>query len=84
MPDFRFVLFRFVSLIDASCGIDRKLSGARLKDEALEVFGKWQTDQYVPPEAKNGVVPRNEYGNVDLFKECMLPKGTVHMKREHE
>lgn len=57
-----------------------KLSGARLKDEALEVFGKWQTDQYVPPEAKNGIVPRNEYGNVDLFKECMLPKGTVHIQ----
>ncbi|XP_015520147.2 DNA repair protein complementing XP-C cells homolog isoform X1 [Neodiprion lecontei] len=57
-----------------------KLSGARLKDESLEVFGKWQTDPYVPPEAKDGIVPRNEYGNVDLFKQCMLPKGTVHIQ----
>ncbi|XP_012250520.2 DNA repair protein complementing XP-C cells homolog isoform X1 [Athalia rosae] len=57
-----------------------KLSGARLEDENLEVFGKWQTDEYVPPEAKDGIVPRNEYGNVDLFKDCMLPKGTVHMR----
>ncbi|RLU19134.1 hypothetical protein DMN91_009492 [Ooceraea biroi] len=56
-----------------------KLSGMRLKDSALELFGEWQTMDYEPPEAKNGIVPRNEYGNVDLFKKCMLPKGTVHI-----
>ncbi|KYM95509.1 DNA repair protein complementing XP-C cells like protein [Cyphomyrmex costatus] len=56
-----------------------KLSGMRLKDSALELFGEWQTTDYVPPEAKDGIVPRNEYGNVDLFKKCMLPKGTVHI-----
>ncbi|XP_050463261.1 DNA repair protein complementing XP-C cells homolog [Cataglyphis hispanica] len=56
-----------------------KLSGMRLKDCTLELFGEWQTTEYEPPEAKNGIVPRNEYGNVDLFKKCMLPKGTVHI-----
>ncbi|KAG5336450.1 XPC protein, partial [Acromyrmex charruanus] len=56
-----------------------KLSGMRLKDSALELFGEWQTTDYVPPEARDGIVPRNEYGNVDLFKKCMLPKGTVHI-----
>ncbi|KAL0111899.1 hypothetical protein PUN28_013245 [Cardiocondyla obscurior] len=56
-----------------------KLSGMKLKDTALELFGEWQTTDYDPPEAKNGIVPRNEYGNVDLFKKCMLPKGTVHI-----
>ncbi|EFN78138.1 DNA-repair protein complementing XP-C cells-like protein [Harpegnathos saltator] len=56
-----------------------KLSGLRIKDTLLELFGKWQTTDYVPPEAKDGIVPRNEYGNVDLFKMCMLPKGTVHI-----
>ena len=53
-----------------------------IKDQPLELFGKWQTTQYVPPVAKDGKVPRNEYGNVDLFKECMLPKGTVHIDRK--
>jgi len=38
--------------------------------------------EYEPPEAKDGIVPRNEYGNVDLFKKCMLPKGTVHINRK--
>lgn len=56
-----------------------KLSGMKLKDSALELFGEWQTVEYDPPEAKNGIVPRNEYGSVDLFKKSMLPKGTVHI-----
>ncbi|KAF3420459.1 hypothetical protein E2986_07657 [Frieseomelitta varia] len=56
-----------------------KLSGLKIKDSPLEVFGEWQTMEYEPPVAKDGIVPRNEYGNVDLFKQCMLPKGTVHI-----
>lgn len=47
--------------------------------KALELFGKWQTMEYEPPVAKDGIVPRNEYGNVDLFQPSMLPKGTVHI-----
>jgi hypothetical protein len=45
----------------------------------LELFGEWQTSTYVPPVAKNGVVPCNEYGNVDLFRPEMLPIGCVHI-----
>ncbi|KAJ8963833.1 hypothetical protein NQ314_005348 [Rhamnusium bicolor] len=39
-----------------------------------------KTMDYEPPTAENGVVPRNAFGNVELFKACMLPKGTVHLK----
>ncbi|XP_050099964.1 DNA repair protein complementing XP-C cells homolog [Anopheles aquasalis] len=46
----------------------------------LELFGYWQTEDYVPPEPVNGIVPRNAYGNIEIFKDCMLPKGTVHLK----
>lgn len=48
-------------------------------EKPLEVFGEWQVEDYVPPVAKDGKVPRNEYGNVELFKPSMLPKGTVHL-----
>jgi len=48
--------------------------GSMVKDEPLEVFGRWQTELYIPPPAVNGKVPRNEYGNVELFKPWMLPK----------
>lgn len=53
-----------------------------IKDQPLEIFGYWQTEDYEPPTAENGIVPRNAYGNVELFKECMLPKKTVHLRRE--
>ena len=56
-----------------------RMSGQMLKDQPLEIFGKWQTELYIPPPAKDGKVPRNEYGNVELFQPWMLPKGTVHI-----
>lgn len=34
----------------------------------------------MPPVAVDGIVPRNSYGNVELFQECMLPFGTVYLK----
>ena len=48
----------------------------------LEIFGPWQNQDYDPPTAENGIVPKNAFGNVDLFKPCMLPKGCVHLKRK--
>uniref|UniRef100_A0A3Q2XL55 Xeroderma pigmentosum, complementation group C n=1 Tax=Hippocampus comes TaxID=109280 RepID=A0A3Q2XL55_HIPCM len=51
------------------------------KDENdLALFGEWQTEAYQPPIAVNGKVPRNDYGNVYLFKACMLPVGCVHLR----
>uniref|UniRef100_A0A665T0J5 Xeroderma pigmentosum, complementation group C n=1 Tax=Echeneis naucrates TaxID=173247 RepID=A0A665T0J5_ECHNA len=51
------------------------------KDEKdLPLFGEWQTEEYQPPIAVDGKVPRNDYGNVYLFKPCMLPIGCVHLR----
>ncbi|XP_025207010.1 LOW QUALITY PROTEIN: DNA repair protein complementing XP-C cells [Melanaphis sacchari] len=55
-------------------------NGVRTDPPPLELFGFWQTEPYSPPTATNGQVPRNCYGNVDLFKPCMLPIGTVHLQ----
>ncbi|KHN96689.1 Rad4 family protein [Metarhizium album ARSEF 1941] len=38
-----------------------------------------QTDWIIPPPIRNGVIPKNEYGNIDLFVEHMLPKGAAHV-----
>lgn len=48
--------------------------------EMLDLFGEWQTKPFEPPVAKDGIVPRNAYGNVELFQLCMIPKGTVHLR----
>jgi len=61
-----------------------QMTGQLVKDLPLEVFGFWQVEDYVPPPAVNGKVPRNEYGNVELYKPCMLPKGTVHLQRKFQ
>ena len=52
----------------------------RETNQMLGLFGQWQTEIYVAPPASDGVVPKNSYGNVDLFKPWMLPQGTVHLK----
>ncbi|XP_055605797.1 DNA repair protein complementing XP-C cells homolog isoform X1 [Uranotaenia lowii] len=59
-----------------------KVVWSKLKREKteLELFGRWQTEEYIPPEPVDGRVPRNAFGNIELFKACMLPKGTVHLK----
>lgn len=57
-----------------------KYTGELIRDLPLELFGEWQTEPYEPPEAKDGKVPRNCYGNVDMYQECMLPKGCTWLK----
>ncbi len=56
-----------------------RVNATVIKDQPLDIFGHWQTELFVPPPAENGKVPRNEYGNVELFQPWMLPKGTVHV-----
>lgn len=46
----------------------------------LDLYGYWQTKEYEPPHAECGRVPRNEFGNVELFQPQMLPRGCVHLR----
>lgn len=45
----------------------------------LDLYGYWQTEPYVPPEVVDGRIPRNEHGNIYMYKASMLPKGCVHL-----
>lgn len=38
-----------------------------------------QTDWIIPPPIENGIIPKNQYGNIDLFVEHMLPEGASHI-----
>ncbi|KAF9874636.1 rad4 family protein [Colletotrichum karsti] len=38
-----------------------------------------QTDWIIPPPIKDGIIPKNGYGNIDLFAEHMCPEGAVHV-----
>ncbi|KAJ4270144.1 hypothetical protein NW762_001817 [Fusarium torreyae] len=49
-------------------------------EKVLQGLYSWgQTDWIIPPPIKDGVIPKNEYGNIDLFAEHMCPEGAVHV-----
>ncbi|KAJ4289491.1 hypothetical protein N0V88_006973 [Collariella sp. IMI 366227] len=43
------------------------------------LYSHAQTDWIIPPPICNGVIPKNEYGNIDLFAAHMCPQGAVHV-----
>ncbi|KAI8803373.1 Rad4 transglutaminase-like domain-containing protein [Cladochytrium replicatum] len=44
------------------------------------LFGEWQTCEYKAGEVIDGVIPKNEFGNVEVLHKSMLPKGAVHLR----
>ncbi|MCO5614090.1 hypothetical protein L7F22_068371 [Adiantum nelumboides] len=60
---------------DSSSGIGECVN----EDPTTALFGKWQTEPWHPPPADDGIVPKNERGNVELWSEKCLPPGTVHI-----
>ncbi|KAI2636065.1 Rad4 transglutaminase-like domain-containing protein [Xylaria nigripes] len=38
-----------------------------------------QTDWIIPDPIKDGVIPKNDYGNIDMFAEHMCPEGAIHV-----
>lgn len=47
--------------------------------EMSDYFGDWQILPYEPPVARNGLVPKNKYGNVYLFLPRMMPVGCCRL-----
>ncbi|XP_057972101.1 DNA repair protein RAD4 isoform X2 [Malania oleifera] len=47
---------------------------------SIALYGKWQMEPLCLPHAVNGVVPKNERGQVDVWSEKCLPPGTVHLR----
>ncbi|XP_044776933.1 DNA repair protein complementing XP-C cells isoform X2 [Neomonachus schauinslandi] len=66
-------------------GYSNRARKARLTEPQLQdhndlgLFGEWQTEEYQPPVAVDGKVPRNEFGNVYLFLPSMMPVGCVQL-----
>ncbi|KAH8691585.1 Rad4 family protein [Talaromyces proteolyticus] len=43
------------------------------------LYALYQTEFIIPPPIQNGVIPKNEYGNIDCFVPSMVPRGAVHV-----
>ncbi|EPS64981.1 hypothetical protein M569_09796, partial [Genlisea aurea] len=47
---------------------------------ATALYGKWQTEPLRLPRAVDGIVPKNERGQVEVWSEKCIPPGTVHLR----
>ena len=54
-------------------------------DQAMSrYYAEWQTEPWCPPAAKDGKVPKNDRGNVEVPPFAFqLPPGTVHVDLQH-
>jgi len=43
------------------------------------MYAGFQTTQYTAPPVVRGIVPRNAYGNLDIYVPSMVPPGGVHI-----
>ncbi|KIW04418.1 hypothetical protein, variant [Verruconis gallopava] len=64
--------------------------GVRVTESPLEtdtaehtgvgLYAVFQTKVYVPPPVVNGKIPKNAYGNIDVFVPSMIPEGAVWIR----
>ena len=50
-------------------------------DTSTALYSEMQTELYVPPPVENGVVPKNAFGNIDVYTPSMVPAGGAHIIR---
>lgn len=47
---------------------------------ATALYAPYQTQMYVPPPVQRGRIPKNVYGNLDVYVPSMVPPGGVHIR----
>ncbi|KAG9245319.1 putative DNA repair protein rhp42 [Calycina marina] len=49
-------------------------------EKPLQGLFSWdQTEWIIPPPIEDGVIPKNNFGNIDLYVDSMLPDGAAHV-----
>ena len=43
------------------------------------LYARNQTEWIIPPPIKDGIIPKNDYGNMDCFVPSMIPRGAAHV-----
>jgi xeroderma pigmentosum group C-complementing protein len=49
-------------------------------EDGTGLYAEFQTEMYVPPPVVDGRVPRNAYGNLDVYVPSMIPAGAIHVQ----
>ncbi|KAJ6504689.1 hypothetical protein C8R47DRAFT_154867 [Mycena vitilis] len=65
---------------DAASGTNAGGSSSKQTEEVMQgLYALSQTERYVPEPVVNGKIPKNNFGNVDMYVPSMLPAGAVHI-----
>ncbi|KAL2421967.1 DNA repair protein rhp41 [Exophiala dermatitidis] len=48
--------------------------------EGMALYAEYQTRLYEPPPVVDGKIPKNAYGNLDVYVPSMIPAGAVHVR----
>jgi xeroderma pigmentosum group C-complementing protein len=43
------------------------------------LYARDQTEFIIPPPIVDGIIPKNDYGNIDCFVPSMIPRGAAHV-----
>lgn len=49
-------------------------------DPNAALYGQWQTTEFMPEPVVDGRVPKNQYGNIELWSQAHIPRGGVHLQ----
>ena len=63
-----------------SAQIDGDADNNENEDEGVALYAEYQTNIYIPPPIIDGRVPRNGFGNLDVYVRSMIPAGGVHIR----
>jgi xeroderma pigmentosum group C-complementing protein len=63
--------------IDIDVDLDEQLD-----EVGVGLYAEFQTQLYIPPPVVRGRVPRNVYGNLDLYVPSMCPPGGSHIRHK--
>lgn len=50
------------------------------EEEDVRLYAEYQTKLYIPPRIEDGKVPKNSYGNIDIYTDTMVPENGVLIK----
>lgn len=49
-------------------------------NEGMALYAEFQTKFYEPPPVVDGKIPKNAFGNLDVYVPSMIPAGAVHIR----
>ncbi|EFQ35472.1 Rad4 transglutaminase-like domain-containing protein [Colletotrichum graminicola] len=64
--------------------VDDGYGGDERRATGTPIFIQEQTEVYRPPPVVDGRVPKNKFGNIDLYVASMVPEGGVHITDEFD